>query len=484
MKNINNKDDYETQRHNTVLERISLARSVKELPRINFSGLTDFLTKNAYFDKKHLKKSEFKPFIVCLMDNGMLPTKEVTDCFISILKNNYPNHTNEEYMEIYNKIFTSGIINNIIKEMDERTKKIKNIEASLELEKHNDILIAIDKSSTIKELSNIKIPNLITLIKKASKNEVVDNIQKNKLKKLEYLLFNQVENSIIEKEIENICESYNLNCNDFSIMYEQMINIVNNKKIKYAVEELREYDNQVKRIYYQKHLNVLEQISGANELNQLPKDLNETNLVQFIAINANSVTDEIIPTSRFRKLAQILLLTKDINSAAAKQEIKNIAGNSNLYNKLIDRFNSLYQLDYMIEEVALYNKRVNEFTNNSVCELSFYGYRTPNAPKDAGVHYVLINNIVNNLDLNAINHNYTNSKELEETIQLVIPNMKIVGGAILPKRDANLKLFKQQKLLVLKDALIELSEEQLKEVEQEIDNIKKMNHQRKKGNNE
>lgn len=480
--------NYENNRHKLVLERISLANSIKELPRVNISSFATFLADNIYFDKRHISSKEFKPFIMALIDNDMQKSEDVYDAFCAVLKKNYPKHSKKEYRALYNKLFATGRIANFGEEMALRSQKIKEIQDKIELKKHNDVMSTIENSTTIQELSDIKIPDLMEQIANITKNEVVPNIPKSKLTTLRDLVYNQEDEIVINKEIVRICESYDLNQDDTDNLYQQLATILTNKKLKYIVLETKAVRDQIDRIYLQEHLKTLEQINGALELKQLPINFGESIIRRYLSENSKTdVNDRIIPPYELRNFVKLTLVTGSINNELVYDALKEVIDihyhrqskeiKDRVFDSLVEKFNSLGRLDYFIEEVTLYNKRVNEFSGTSCIQIELYGYEMKNPDNSGGAYFILIDNAVDNLDINAIEHS-PKANEFREELADVLPSSKVVGAVIYEKkrklelyREGEVKKIKTNsldELLVLREQILKETEEQLKAVDQEI----------------
>ena len=445
-------NDYETRRHKLVLERISNARNIKELPNITLSSLAKFLADNVYFDKRHIQAKEFKPFIIKMIDNGYDIGGAVKDCLIDILVKNYPNHSEEEFNEMYQKIIGTGRINNMFVEMSLRGQKIQDMQDELDLEKHKENLDNIKHASTIKEIDDIQTYDLESLIIKDTKNEIVD-INKSKLTNLIYIIYNKKDYQEIDNEIANICKTYSLSSEEYYIMYNQVLSgIMLDKKIDYVVEELKLKEKQVRTIYKNEHLLTMEKINGAMDLSQLPHYPHTYALCQYLSANSKVDNSKIISAEKFANLVEILISGKGINSRVAKDELKKIIDNNKIktnFDLLHDKLSSLPRLNYLIEEIILIRKREKEFTNDEFIDIELYIVPTPNSPEHGGVHYTLFKNEVSNLDLKALVPNYSSLDELEEKVREVSPSFKKIGGIILKQNErislptgSNLKFYR------------------------------------------
>ena len=449
-------NEYEINRHKLVLERISSARNIKELPDITLSSLAKFLADNVYFDKKHLSSKEFKPFIIKMMDNGMvLDDDDCKICFVSILKRNYPNHTEKEFEEMFSKIMSTGRIYNMFIEMTSRGQKIHDLQEEIELEKHKQNMDDLKHAITIKELESVNIIDLESLVKKDTKNEIIDNIPKSKLSNLIYLIYQKKDYKEIDLEIDKICKSYNLSDEDYYIMYNQVLaGIVFDKKINYVVDELKLKEKQAKTIYKNEHLCILEKIAEALELSQLPKGINVNKLCRYLEANSKIAnSSQVIKANQFNNYAEILISGKSVNHKLAKDELKKIVLKQNYndskksYELLQERFSSLYRISYFAEEISLCRKRKKEFADGSWVDVELFIVPTPNTPEHGGTHYTLFKNEVSNLDLNSLIDNYASIDELVEKVQQTHPSFKAVGGIILSPKDrinlpgGNIKLY-------------------------------------------
>ena len=440
--------EYENKRHKIVLERISNACNIKELPNVSISNLAKYLADNVYFDDKHLDAKTFRPLIDKLFDNDNLTDFELKNCFIKILKSNYPNHSDEEYVEKFNSVFATGRIKNMLDELMIKNDRAKCIRGELNFEKHYKIMEAINHATTIKELDSITRFDLDEILDAATKNEFVDNIPKSILENyIQAVYSNDIEK--INDEIRMICNYFENKVNneyDFNLMLDEITSntFAEAKNISYAIDEESLYNDRVKSIYLNEHLAVLESINAATSLSKLPKNLNDRKICDYLVLNSQ-VKNKKFKSEDFKELVEILLNGEKIDSDIIKDCLRKIIkdGNyadtrrqrDNLIDRLISNYTSLNRLDYFIEEVNLCRQREQEFTTEKVIDVELYIIPTPNSPEKGGKHYTLFKNEVSNLDLTAIAPSYSSLDELEEKVQKIYPSFKKVGGIILKSNE-------------------------------------------------
>lgn len=443
--------DYEEKRHKLVLERIKNAKSVKELPNITFSSIAKYLCDNVHFDYNYLSPKEFKTFIIKYMTFDI----DSKECFIDILARNYPNHTKDEFEAMYTKIISSGRIGNMFVELGERNNKMYELNDELEKEKHEKIMFEIKNTIALNEFPHITKSYLVSLVKKASKNDITV-LNDEQIRGLVSLIYEKSDLSVISKEVLSICQSYHLTYEENYIMYNQIIvSLVANKKIGYVVDELKEIEKQKCKIYKNDHLIILEKIHAALNADELP-NINANKLATYLSCNSKIYKNsKKIKVSEFNKLVDILLSGKGINNKLSKEEINNIILNQNYenpeeaYELLLDKFSSLYRINFFIEEINLKNKRMEEFLGDDYLDINIYAFQTPNGPVNGGVHYTLFKNSVDNLDINAIVPEWNDLDELEDKVKLVDPTFKKIGGFIIKKNESfrqknNIKFYKKR----------------------------------------
>ena len=465
--------EYENKRHKIVLERISNACNIKELPNISISNLAKYLADNVYFDDKHLDAKTFRPLIDKLFDNDNLTDFELKNCFIKILKSNYPNHSDEEYVEKFNSVFATGRVKNMLDELMIKNDRAKCIRGELNFEKHYKIMEAINHATTIKELDSITRFDLDEILDAATKNEFVDNIPKSILENyIQAVYSNDIEK--INNEIRMICNYFENKVNneyDFNLMLDEITSntFAEAKNISYAIDEESLYNDRVKSIYLNEHLAVLEKINGATSLSKLPKNLNDSKICEYLAINSH-VKNKTFKSEDFKELVEMLLNGEKIDSDLSKDCLRKILKDGNYAetrrqrDKLIDRLTSDYvnlnRLDYFIEEVNLCRQREQEFTTEKVIDVELYIVLTPNSPKNGGKHYTVFKNEVNydlydnkvsNLDIGSLAATSSSLDELEEKGQKISPTFKKVGGLVLKSNeriklpsDGNIKFYRDE----------------------------------------
>jgi len=178
----------EFERHRKIIEQIKNANSREELPSITASTLSTFLATNVYFDNRHISSTEFADIFQAILDYGFFTTVEVREMFLNVLKKNYPDKTEEEYLNKYIEMARHPRINYIMNEIMERNKKILELNNRDDLLKHKEVMKQITNAYDIKELPKVTRAYIVKYISDNSKTEYNNKISVSKLYDLVDLL--------------------------------------------------------------------------------------------------------------------------------------------------------------------------------------------------------------------------------------------------------------------------------------------------------
>lgn len=120
-------EERELERHRKILEQIKLASTKEELPNISLSAISSYLAANVYFDDVHISQTLFKPVLNAIVDYSLFIMPEVKEAFLKVLRENYPNHSEGEYLEKYWQIAKGTKITNILVEVHEKNVKLRGL---------------------------------------------------------------------------------------------------------------------------------------------------------------------------------------------------------------------------------------------------------------------------------------------------------------------------------------------------------------------
>ena len=316
----------ELKRHVKVLEDIKNASNKEELPNVTLSSITRYLASNASFDKVHISQTAFKPVTDALAKYNYFNVPEVKDAFMQVLRENYEGKTEEEYEALYTQISEGANIGNYLVEIEERAKKLEQLEELQDLENHKQILNQIKDAFEIKELPSVGRGILNRRIQEDTKTDYTDRIAISKLQEISDCILSKKDEQEIRKAILRMCEQFEANGEETELVYEQISSqILSDKRLGYIVEEIEKRDAKVLEIYKDDHERTMEKIKEAKRISQLPQNLTFSNLAGYLSGNTTIYPKgDKISTTELKDLTALLLDGKTFDDEEVKEEVKKL----------------------------------------------------------------------------------------------------------------------------------------------------------------
>lgn len=400
----------ELERHNRVINQINAATMKEELPNVTPSTLSSFFATNVYFDDRRMKSTEFSRVFNDIIDYGMFTCIEVKDIFVEILKKNYPEKSEKKLFEKYIEIAKHPRIIYLVSEIIARNKKIVEIEARNELERHNNIIREIKNAYEVKDLPKVSRANIGRFISDNSKTYYNEKINVVKLKKLVDLLVDGylINSNEFENELYLICQSENMEY-AAEICDSLMAEFINNKRLNYLIEEVKEKEKRIKWIYKNDHEETMENIKNAKRISQLPSNLSMSTLTGYLSGNSTIYSNGgKIPAGAFLKVANLLIDGKKFEDREVSDELfkavldyypNNV---EEAFNLLMSKLSKLPKLYYYVDEVREALLKQKEFISRGTSNVNVYFVPNPKSPMDAGKFYNCYISRAKNLDLEDI----------------------------------------------------------------------------------
>ncbi len=480
----------ELKRHVKVLEDIKNASNKEELPNVTLSSIARYLASNASFDKVHISQTAFKPVTDALAKYNYFNVPEVKIAFMQVLRENYEGRTEEEYEALYTQILEGTSIGNYLVEIEERAKKLEQLEELQDLENHKQILNQIKDAFEIKELPSVGRGILNRRIQEDTKTDYTDRIAISKLQEISDCILSKKDEQEIRKAILKMCEQFEANGEETELVYEQISSqILSDKRLGYIVEEIEKRDAKVLEIYKDDHERTMEKIKEAKRISQLPQNLTFSNLAGYLSGNTTIYPKgDKISTTELKDLTALLLDGKTFDDEEVKEEVKKIAEekypeNAEEANDLLyEKISKLPRTNYMVEEINYSQSRQEEFIGRSCSNVNVYFIPNPNTPVDGGRFYNCYINRVDNLDLGEILQLDLESivppgmdvDSIEWYVQEKYdPTFKAAGGIILNKDETigNVSVFKPSDGTVGITPEEKEKYEQLKELKTQVSEI-------------
>lgn len=442
-------DDREMERHKKIIEQIKDASKKEDLPNITSASISSYLANNVYFGDVHISQSLFKPVVDVIIEYNLFSMPQVRDVFINVLKENYPNRNENDYLEKYIMISKSPRIMNLLVEISERNVKLKQFQDKEDLDNHNAIMKNIDSCYEVLLLPKIGIGDLNRRILRGfNSNDFIKNIKVGNIRNITDAYMDGKSFKEIDGLIYDFCDKQSLDKDNRKLMYIQIRSqLLSDKNIKYLVDEIKAKDKRKYKIYKMDHEQTMEHIKNATRISQLPPNLTVSVLTSYLSSNSVIYSKgDRVSTVDLKELTKLLLDGKKWDSDAIKREVYNISSKyykdkvDISYKLFMDKFKGLAKTFYLIDEINASNERVLEFTRNRNSNVNIYFIPNSKGPNTGGRFYNCYINRVDNLDLSNIFQSYMEDNEtpcmdidsIEWFMREYYDNsFKAVGGIIL-----------------------------------------------------
>ena len=501
-------NEREMDRHNKIIKQIKDAKNRAELPNISLSNISSYLASNVYFDDRHISQTMFKPVLDAIIDYNFFIMPQVKNVFLKVLKENYPNKSEEDYLEKYNMIANSPRIMNILVEVSEKNARLKEFQDNDEIDYHNKIMKNIGSAYEIKDLPKVGITELNKRIQRCfNDNDFIRDIKISSLRNIKDAYMSGVSLNKISDLVYNYCNKQSLSEDNKKLMAIQIINnLSEDKVIKYIVEEIKAKEKRKLKIYEIDHNDTMEIIKCATRISQLPPNLTSSVLSSYLSGNSIIFKNgDKVSTTDLKNVVDMLLSGKKWEDKSLILELQNICVKyyknkaEVSFRLLYDKFKSLPRTYYLVEEINASNKRQKEFISNSFSNVNVYFIPNNKGPIDGGRFYNCYINRVDNLNLGELlplNLEEIVPSEMDiDSVEWFIQEyydktFKAAGGIILNKdetignvnvfrpNDGTIGITKEEKNKY--DELRDLSEQVkdiIKRKKEETDNYGKMQEQ-------
>ena len=403
-------DERELERHNRILNQISDAKTREELPNVSFTTIASYLATYAYFNKKKISQTLFQPVIDAIIVHGITAHPDVKDAFVKVMKQSYPDVSENDIVAKYNDVMKCKRIGYILSEITQKNLKLDQIVKSENLDIHNQVIKEIKMAYEIKDLPKVGLSELNKkLVKAVNDNDFVTNIKASEIKDLTNAYLNNSGYSELENIIDKICSNYNLNDQDRVLMKEQILgSLMLDETIKYTVEEIALKEKRKYEIYKLDHDATMENIKNATRISQLPPNLTISSVNGYLNGNTTIYTnDDRIVAEDLKRLTDLLMDGYRFEDEVIINEIKRIAKDKypekdDAFEILYSKLSTLPKIYYLVEEVKCSQARQTEFIGRACSNVNVYFIPNSKSPGDGGRFYNCYINRVDNLDLSKI----------------------------------------------------------------------------------
>lgn len=401
-------EERELERHLKLLEQINNANTIEELPGISLPSISQYLAQNVYFDKVHISQTLFNPVLDLVVKHNTFINKEVKKAFVKVLKENYPNRKEEEYLEKYRQIASSPRIPNILIEVSEKNKKLQMFQDKQDLINHEEILKEIREAYELRDLPKVGLSELNTKIQRAfNNNDFIKDIRVSSLKNITDAYLEELDDKAIEQLVIEFCHKLELSDEQKTLMSNQVYqSLLIDKSIRYTVEEINAKEERKLKIYEFDHDENMKMIKEATRISQLPQNITSSSLTGYLSGNSIIFKNgDRISNQDLKDLTELLLSGKKWEEQEIIIELQNLCikyyGNRAeiAFKILYEKFTKLPKTYYLVEEINLREERQKEFIGRNCSNVNVYFIPNPKSPIEGGRFYTCYINRVNNLNL-------------------------------------------------------------------------------------
>ena len=401
-------EERELERHQLIIEQINNANTIEELPSVSLPTIASYLAKNVYFDNIHISQTLFKPVLDLIVEKNTFIDKEVKQAFIKVLKENYINRREEDYLEKYRQIASSPRIPNILIELELKNKKARKIQEQNDLTRHYKIMKEIRDAYEIKDLPKVGLSELNTKIQRAfNNNSFIKDIRISSLRNITDAYLEEKSSKYLEKLVFEFCKQQQLTDEQKQLMASQIFDsLCLDKTIKYTVKEIKTKEDRKLKIYEIEHDDTMQKIKDATRISQLPPDLTTSYLAKYLSGNSTIFKGENrVSSTDLKDLTDLLLAGKKWDSPEVITELKKLSikyygSQAELAFKLFyEKFTNLPKTFYLVEEINLSKRRQIEFIGRNCSNVNVYFIPNSKSPIEGGRFYNCYINRADNLNL-------------------------------------------------------------------------------------
>lgn len=403
-------EEKELARHKSVMDRINNATKKEEVPNITASTLSNFLANFIEFDGVKLNSKEFANIYQTIIDYGTFANHKVIEIFINILKKNYPNRSEEEYLNKYVEVAKNPKFNHIINEITARYSKLTEIREKEDLENHKEVMKSINNCFEIKELPKVSRAVLASFISNYTKTKYNARIKNEDIYGTVNLLMDgfKLTSNEVENELLRIIRKYNTE--DADIIHDEIIgNLITDKRLGYLIEEVSAKEKRIPFIYKNDHNIIMDQINDARRISQLPKGYSLSTITGYLSDNSMIYPKgNIIPPGEFINMSHLLMDGKTFKDKEVLNEIAKIVLDyypdkiKEAFTLLLSKLSNLPKIYYIAEEVREILKKQDEFAVRGASNVNVYFVPNPKSPIEGGKFYNCYISRAKNLNLEDI----------------------------------------------------------------------------------
>ena len=320
-------EERELERHLKIIEQINNANTIEELPNITLPSISQYLAQNVYFDKLHISQTLFNPVLDLVVKHNTFINKEVKKAFVKVLKENYPNRKEEEYLEKYRQIASSPRIPNILIEVSEKNKKLQIFQDKLDLSNHEQTMKEINEAYEIRDLPKVGLSELNSKILKAfNNNSYVKDIRVSSFRNVTEAYLEELDDKTIAQLIIEFCNKFELSDEQKIEMSNQIYgSILLDKSIRYTVKEIKAKDERKLKIYQFDHEETMQKINEATRISELPQNATISALTGYLSGNSLVFKNgERIVNQDLKELTDLLLSGKKWEDQEIITELQNL----------------------------------------------------------------------------------------------------------------------------------------------------------------
>lgn len=353
----------ELEKHNRILNSIENALEEKDLPSISYANIESYLT--TYFAIKGLEisKEDFKDLMSAIKTSNSFKSKIVKNQFYELLRDY--NVEESKIKEIYENVDDLKI-DHLMEEIELKEQKKIKICNARELKEHEDRNEQISNAKSEKDLPNINFSTFKRRVMRNTTNDVVEEIEMDKLEDLIKLLYTgKYDLDSVSSVVEKLCKSYKLDVESHTLMKNEiMYNLRSDMALLYLAIDLRKLELK-KSEFTKQQLDMQEESIHKKRRLQISEAGSEKEILSMDGLLNSRVKKDLKDKFTMEQIRSLIEYVKENDLDNIKIEIKNLCSTLKISKeekeKLIeDLYNSITNdvgLKYIVEDYKYNEKR-------------------------------------------------------------------------------------------------------------------------------